>query len=289
MITVFTPTYNRAYKLGTLYQSLIRQSCKDFEWVIVDDGSTDGTEALLGSFANDNNIRIKYLRQENQGKHAAINKGVQEAQGDMFFIVDSDDVLTPDAIEWVKETSSLIMDDPTFGGISGVLFYPDGKIIGGGIKEGEYIDSNAIDIRLRHGVAGDLAEVFKTSVLQEFPFPIFEDERFVPEALVWNRIAQKYKIRYTSRAIYCADYLPDGLTHRIVRLRRNAPMAAMTYYSELYHYDIPVGQRIKAAINFWRFAPAKYYSKVKEFGMLNWVSFAAWLPGVLMRLNDSRK
>lgn len=288
MITVFTATYNRVQTLKRLYESLCTQTCKDFEWVIVDDGSADGTQNLIEALTREDKINIRYFYQSNAGKHTAINRGVNEAHGELFFIVDSDDSLSKDAIEWAEENSKKIFSDSSIGGISGRLYFPDGKSIGKGLENGD-IDANALDVRMRHGVTGDLAEVFKTSVLRKFPFPTFPGERFVPEALVWNRIAKQYKLRYTSKKIYCAEYLPDGLTAKIVRIRREAPMGSMTYYSELRGYDIPFVQKLKASINFWRFAPIKHYGKARNMGMINFWSLMSWPLGVAMRLNDARK
>ena len=98
MVTIFTPTYNRAYIIGKLYGSLLEQTDRNFEWLIVDDGSTDNTRELIGSFIREDRISIRYFRQENGGKHRAINRGVREAAGELFFIVDSDDQLTPEAV-----------------------------------------------------------------------------------------------------------------------------------------------------------------------------------------------
>lgn len=288
MVTVFTATYNREGTLGRLYESLCAQTCRDFEWVIVDDGSVDRTRDVVESFIGEKEIDIRYFFQANAGKHTAINRGVNEARGELFFIVDSDDRLSSDAIDWIKRKSIGIMTDSSLGGISGRLYFPDGSCIGEGLENGD-IDANALDVRMRHGVTGDLAEVFKTSVLREFPFPTFPGEHFVPEALVWNRIAQRYRLRYTSKKIYCAEYLPDGLTAKIVRIRREAPMASMTYYSELRGYDIPFVQKLKASINFWRFAPIKHYGKARGMGMINFWSLMSWPLGVAMRLNDARE
>lgn len=288
MITVFTATYNRVQTLKRLYESLCTQTCKDFEWVIVDDGSADGTQNLIEALTREDKINIRYFYQSNAGKHTAINRGVNEAHGELFFIVDSDDSLSKDAIEWAEENSKKIFSDSSIGGISGRLYFPDGKSIGKGLENGD-IDANALDVRMRHGVTGDLAEVFKTSVLRKFPFPTFPGERFVPEALVWNRIAKQYKLRYTSKKIYCAEYLPDGLTAKIVRIRREAPMGSMTYYSELRGYDIPFVQKVKASINFWRFAPLRLYGKARSMGMINFWSLMSWPLGVAMRLNDARR
>ena len=115
------------------------------------------------------------------------------------------------------------------------------------------IDSDCVEIRLKYKVVGDLKEVFLTKVMREFPFPEIDGERFCPEALVWGRIAQKYRMRYFNKPIYLAEYQDDGLTHRIVRIRMDSPVASCTHYSELNGYKIPFVQKLKAAINYWRF------------------------------------
>ena len=102
MITVFTPTYNRAYCLGNLFNSLCSQTYTDFEWLIVDDGSTDNTKSLVEGFCCNSNINIRYVYQKNGGKHRAINRGVAEARGELFFIVDSDDTLPGDSLETIS-------------------------------------------------------------------------------------------------------------------------------------------------------------------------------------------
>lgn len=283
MVTVFTPVYNRAYIISNLYNSLCQQSSKDFEWLIVDDGSTDNIEELINSFILENKIKIRFYRQRNGGKHIAINYGVKLAHGSLFFIVDSDDYITPDAIEWIQKTSAPIMDNNDFAGISGTRIKPDGTKIGGG-KDFGSIDANAIDIRLKYGVTGDLAEVYKTAILKQFPFPHFENEKFCPEALVWFRIARKYKLRFCYKGIYVCEYRPDGLTAKITRLRRESPKASMTYYSEHFHDTIPVKWKLKASINFWRF---KFSNYQKDYKMLSPLALLGWLPGKLFQLNDS--
>lgn len=285
MLTVFTPVYNRAYIISQLYQSLCRQTSKDFEWLVVDDGSDDNIDELMARFKSEKKIIIRYVKQPNGGKHTAINRGVREAQGGFFFIVDSDDYLADDAVEWINHTAELIADDERFAGLSGIRIRPDGKKIGGGGDFGA-IDANALDIRLKYGVVGDLAEVFKTKILREYPFPVFVGEKFCPEAMVWNRIAEKYLLRYCHKGIYVCEYLADGLTAKITHMRRYSPKASMTFYSELYHRRIATVWKFKAAINFWRFALAPYQS---EYSMFSPLSLTAWLPGLAMRFFDRNK
>lgn len=273
MITIFTPTYNRAYSLPSLYASLCAQTNKDFEWLIVDDGSTDATEELVKRFKalqllESSSFEIRYFKQENRGKHCAINYGVAEAAGELFFIVDSDDKLTNDATEWIQNCFDGIREDEKFAGISGIRITPDGNRIGGSMKY-EVLDTDAVSLRFRDGIDGDMAEIYRLDILRKFPFPVFGNERFCPEALVWNRIAKEYKLRYLNHGIYVCEYLPDGLTAKIVKIRHESPMASMSYYAELFHCKIPCMQKIKAAINFWRFAKCGLFSQVAKMQMLN--------------------
>lgn len=298
MITVFTPTYNRAHLLTRLYESLCKQTYKDFEWIIVDDGSTDQTESLIKNFE----LRIKtngscgnsefkelngirYIRQANGGKHRAINCGVQEARGDLFFIVDSDDLLPPQALETIAKHYQQICLDNRFAGVSGLRCYDDGKKVGGEQPFG-VIDCNALDIRYKHHIKGDLAEVFRTVVLREFPFPEFDGEKFCPEALVWNRIAQKYILRYFYENVYECEYQEGGLTDRIVKVRMQSPMASTTCYQEMVSYDIPLKEKIKAAINYWRFAAC--LPNGAKAPRLAWYWRWCQPAGLLMHLRDSR-
>lgn len=228
------------------------QSFNSFEWIIVDDGSTDNTHDMVMKFAEEDFIPIRYFFKPNGGKHRAINEGVKHAEGELFFIVDSDDMLPTNALKRVAEVYGQIKEDRSFGGVAGVDAYPDGRIVGSGLPA-PIIDCNSIGIRSKYHVTGDLSEVFRTDVMREFPFPEIEGEKFCPEVLVWNRIAYKYKLRYFNEAIYIAEYQPEGLTERIVEIRMKSPTATTACYAEMVSLDIPFKDKIKAAINYWRF------------------------------------
>ena len=286
LVTIFTPTYNRAYTLQDLYSALCNQTDKNFEWLIIDDGSTDCTEELIKTFISDNEINIRYFKQNNGGKHRAINNGISKALGDLFFIVDSDDSLSPQAIEWINQQWDYIKCKKCLAGISGIRIDKKGNKIGGSDDIWNTIESNAIDIRFKHRIKGDLAEIYKTYILRQFPFPEFRDEKFCPEALIWNRIAQSYNLMYSYIGIYVCEYLSDGLTSQIIKLRKHSPQSSMLYYSELYHYKIPIIQKFKAAINYWRFTPLKYYSYSHKQNMINPISIACLPIGVCYRILD---
>lgn len=285
MITVFTPTYNRASLLSRLYDTLILQTYKNFEWIIVDDGSKDNTKEVVNSFVAERKIDIHFVQQENGGKHRAINTGVSLAKGELFFILDSDDVLPNNALELVAENYKSIKDNASFAGVSGIDGYFDGQSIGTGLPS-ELLNCNSVDIRYKYHVKGDMKEIFRTSVMKEFPFPDIEGEKFCPEVLVWNRIARKYKLRYFNKIIYKVEYQPEGLTSNIVKARMNSPIASMICYSEILQLDIPFIDKFKTAINYWRFRLCCHgqseYPKLK--GIWNVVAPLGWL----MHLNDVR-
>lgn len=286
MVTIFTPAYNRAYILPKLYESLCSQTSKDFEWLIVDDGSSDNTSELIINYElQTTSFPIRYIKQENGGKHTAINRGLTEAKGELFFIVDSDDRLTSDAVSWILTTYEGIRGDDRFAGLSGIRIRPDGKRIGGDMNC-DFIDTDPLSLRLVDHVDGDMAEIYRTEVLKQYPFPVFEGERFCPEAMVWNRIAQRYKVRYANHGIYVCEYLPDGLTAKIVKLRHHSPMASMTYYSELQHLPISQSQKLKANINYWRFAPMRLWNYTNRMKMLNCYSIFGLPIGCIYSLTD---
>lgn len=285
MLTVFTAVYNRANKIGRLYESLCRQTSDAFEWIVVDDGSSDNIDEVMAGFMEEGKLDIRYYKQNNGGKHRAVNRGVKEAKGDFFFIVDSDDYVSDNAVEWISVNAAPIIDDDEFAGISGICIQQDGtRSLGGG--EFPQTDSDAIDIRKKHGVVGDLAEVFKTGLLREFPFPDIPGEKFCAEGLVWNRIARAgYKLRYFYEPIYICEYLADGLSMNNVALRRNNPEYSMLLYSEQINSDrFPLKDKIKSALLYWRFSvnsTKKFYQKCRVIPFGYW--FLA-LPGRLMNL-----
>lgn len=212
MLTVFTPTYNRGYIISKLYESLKNQTSDDFEWIVIDDDSNDNTAELFEQFESVGK-GITYIKQPHGGKHRAINRAVKIARGEYFFIVDSDDYLTPNAVEKVNLWTQEICDGK-IGGVSGLRMSTCGDVWGGKPKfdNNEYIEATNIE-REKYGLQGDKAEIYATCVLKEHPFPEFENEYFVTEAVVWDWIAMDgYKLRWYNEPIYVCEYLEDGLT-----------------------------------------------------------------------------
>ena len=269
-ITVCTTTFNRAILLSRLFDSIKRQDYQDFEWLIIDDGRTDDTKAIVSSFIQEAVVTIRYYRQENMGKHTGLNSAAKMADGEVFFIVDSDDWLLPTALSIVAEQFTKIKGDTKLSGVSFPPHFVDKK---NQIQPSfEDFIGNPIAVRYYDKWQGDLVELFWTSVFRAFPFPEIEDERFCPEALVWNRISSHYDRGYVDRSFYCVEYQEDGLTDKIVKIRMKSPVAAMLTYSELHSYNIPWKEKMKSAINFWRFSfnsELVYRKKIKMIGPFN--------------------
>lgn len=292
LLTIFTPTYNRALLLQRVYDSLLAQTNQNFEWVIVDDGSSDNTPELVQKFVDEQRVKIVFEKQINSGKHIAINRGLQLASGELFLILDSDDELTRDAVEKVANQWHNLLKEPdfeTFGGLVANKSYTNGKGIGNELNY-EILDTTIIDYRFHRKITGDKLEIFKTPLIKQYPFPI-NGEKFCPEALVWNRIGSKYKFRFFNDSIYLAEYLPDGLTDRIVTIRKKSPNNAATYYAELAVYHIPITEKIKAGINYWRFCIYdKSTSLSGKFSKINPLLGLVTMPfGLLFALKEFRK
>lgn len=249
MISILTPTYNRGNLLLNLYNSLCKQTVKKFEWIVIDDGSSDNTESIVRQLIdNQCEFNISYFKTLNGGKHRAINFGINKVTYDYIFIVDSDDILEDKAIECIESWIKTIEGDESFAGVSGLKGYNSYKIIGEYPTlrdKSEYIDSTNLD-RKKNKLLGDKAEIYKTSVLKKYRFPEFQGEKFITEASVWNQIAYDgYKIRWFNKIIYIADYLSDGLT-RMGTKKEVDNFQGFTYFIKL---------RIKTEKNFFNIAP----------------------------------
>lgn len=288
MITVFTPTYNRAYILPVLYKSLQAQTSHDFEWLIVNDGSTDNTEEIVRHWqGEDNPFPIQYYKTPNGGKHRAINVGVANARGEAFFIVDSDDFLPPDALANIAPIFTQIANDTHFAGICGFRADPKTlKPLSNTALLNQTLDCSMTDIRRKYHIRGDMAEVFKTSVLKQYPFPAFEGENFISEGAVWNKISQHYLLRYVPKTWYLCEYLPDGLTQNIRKKYRNNPQGTIyVLKTSLTDKQETVICKLRTAILYWR------YLCMQKIGYQNaiWWTYLFWPFGFLIYLYDCTK
>lgn len=244
-ITILTPTYNRAYAIKKLYNSLINQTASNFEWLIVDDGSIDNTKKIIEECINENIIKIDYIYQKNGGKHRALNNGIRKINTEMIFIVDSDDYLKNDAIETINFYHKKYGKDKSICGYSFLRCFEDGSINGPEYKKDEF-RSDYMTYRINQKVWGDKAEVFYSEILKKYPFLEVEGEKFLVESYVWAKIALDYDCIYINKPIYVGNYLDDGLTKNM----------------DLKKYESPIGflEKSKVLCN----KKANFYIKCKS-------------------------
>ncbi len=218
-ITVFTAAYNRGKLIPRLYESLKRQTFKDFEWVVINDGSTDNTDELFQNtiLPDEHFFDITYRVKENGGKHRAINKGLELARGELFFILDSDDYITDDALEKANKAELTIPNEKknSFAGVMGLKGYSETDMVGSTFSGAEYLDITYLQ-QFKNNIFGDKAEFYYTELLKKYPFPEFDGEIFLDEGVVWDKIAfDGYKLRFFNEIVYICDYLDDGLTRNV--------------------------------------------------------------------------
>lgn len=252
--TVFTPTYNRAKTLVRVYECLLSQTFRDFEWLIVDDGSTDETDDLIRHWRAERKLDIAHVSQRNAGKHVAFNRGVERARGELFLPLDSDDTCVPSALGrflhyWEDIPAA---SRRTFSGITCHCMDEHGRRIGD-VFPHDVVDAWPEEFLCKWRISGEKWGFHRTDVLREFPFPEIPGEKFVPEGLIWNRIGRRYKMRFVNEALRVYKALPDGLSGSSVKLRADNPISTCTYYREKSESPVPLAVRAKAFANYSRF------------------------------------
>jgi glycosyltransferase involved in cell wall biosynthesis len=224
--SVITPTFNRRHSITEVYAGLRRQTFRDFEWIIVDDGSTDDTAGLVAGWHAE--FPIRYRRQENLGKPSAVNTGLAETKGTYVVILDSDDVPLPHALDtFVQEFQAAPADVCS---IASLTMRADGSIVGSELSE-PIVDMTMLEAYSRRNTRGDKWLAFRTDVAQSFRFPVYGSEKFVPEGIVFNQMSRRgYRTRFINRPLLMHEYSPDGLTENTVRLKADNPIGFIAYH-----------------------------------------------------------
>lgn len=247
MITVLTPTYNRAHTLPKLFESLCHQDNYSFEWLIIDDGSGDETNTLISKYLQESPFKIRYIKKTNGGKHSALNIGFKEAKYDWILIVDSDDWLKSNTISFLSNQVPSLGD--TYHSISILRVYNNNQVIGNKFPSGlkTYLD------RINNEVVGDKADLIKKKALRNFSFPIYENEIFMAESPLFIRLGETGKTKFLNFEGYVCEYLPDGLSDRSVVNRHACVNSTLYVYKNIYQSPLNFKQKSRAAINWWRF------------------------------------
>jgi glycosyltransferase involved in cell wall biosynthesis len=293
LITVVTPTFNRANYLPILFNSLKVQTCFDFVWLVIDDGSTDNTREVISKIKEENPpFEVQYEYKKNGGKHTALNLAIEKVDTELFFIVDSDDKLTSDAIETIKnDWESFKHGHPhqQLCGISYLRGYSDIKPIGDRFPE-DYLVDSFNDVRVRQHVMGDKAEVWTTEYLKRFRFPVFAGERFLVESWMWVQVSSLAPMLFINKVIYLTEYLEGGLTESGRKLRIRCPQGGMVFSLLMMDRQFPMRDRIKNGllyIAYSRFAHKPIAQTLRcSYHLLALLSL---IPGNLLYLYWNKK
>ena len=257
--TIFTPTYNRKELLTNLYESLKKQAYKDFEWIIVDDGSSDGTELSVRQFLDEKILNIKYFYKENGGKQRAYNYGVEKARGELFICLDSDDKYVDNALETILKYWKKYENNREIAGMGYLSIYENGEVIGTKFPKDEMI-ATQFDIYNKYKVKGDKGLMFRTKILKQFPFPVFKGEKFTTEAVVYNRISEKYKMLYINEKIEIKEYQGDGLTSKYNELLMRNPQGQALYHNERNRHKMTFKEKIFNNAVYYKFCKTAGYN-----------------------------
>ena len=282
-LTIITPTYNRSDCLRTCWESLRNQTDRRFQWLVVDDGSTDDTANLIRELqARTDSFPITYVAKQNGGKHTALNASHEHIQGDYVLILDSDDTLLPQAVETVLQKWELFQADPAVGRIIFLKGYSPNQPICRVAHEGVPVDT----IReQRIGTDGrDCCDTFRTELFQKHRFPEYPGERFIGEGAAFFPMELESKGVYFNEVLYLCDYREDGLTKAGRKMRILNPLGGMFNSKTYMHPRLPMKTRIKKGILYAcyaRFAKVSFFKLMRE-NPYKFLTFFTIVPGSLL-------
>ena len=220
-LTVFTPTFNRAYTLHKCYESLKRQTSKDFIWLIIDDGSSDNTKEIVDKWISENEVEIRYYYQKNQGMHGAHNIAYELIETEINSCIDSDDYMTDDAVEkivafWNKNR------DRGLAGFVALDAYENGEVIGTRLPDDIY-ETTYFDIYNTLGVKGDKKFIYRSDLTRLYPYPIFDGEKYVSLAYKYAKFDENYKMGLMNEVVCIVEYMEDGSSLNMFKQYRKNP------------------------------------------------------------------
>ena len=248
MITIFTPTYNRSVLLERIYDSLIIQNNKDFEWLIVDDGSMDNTKEVVQKWIDEDKIKIRYIYQKNQGKYVAFNTGVNNANGELFFCVDSDDFLPNNAIELIYKAWS----KNTYENIAGIIALKEntnGERLSDALPN-SINKSSAYNLAFVHNCRGEWSLIYRTDILRNNLFPVISGEKFITECVVYDKIDLNFELILLNEVLTICEYQSDGLTSSIFSTMLKNPTGYKIFYNQRIDMAYTISERLGYIIRY---------------------------------------
>lgn len=290
LLAIVTPNYNRPTLLNNLYQSLKTQTDKNFTWYIIDDGSQEAPDMLVQTFLRENLFEIKYIKKTNGGKHTCINKAMEFVKEELTLIVDNDDVLLPHAVETIVKDYNLIKDNNNVCGLGYLKVFSNGDVVGKPYTQDKIID-NFINQRYNKETFGDKCEVYKTSVLKKYPFPVFKDENFLSESIIWCSMALKYNMLFQNKGIYQVVYQEDGLSTGVAKRLFLNPQGAAQCYLAMSTRPFKLKYKIKYTIAFIVYALASKIKLKTQYKLANskFLFLVNFLPAWIIYLHKQRK
>lgn len=238
MISIITATYNRANLLPNLYNSILKNKKynQNLEWIIVDDGSKDDTEKIVKGWIKENKINIKYFKQNNQGKMAAINNYISEVSNELVIEIDSDDYLEDNAFEIILKSYPLIKENSN---CYGILF--KGFLIGNQEQKSFPIKNQIIklfDLYYKKGFNLDAKIVFKSDIRKKYKYILEHSERFITEARTYYKMDRDYEGLYVvDESIFYYEYQEDGYSKNIDKIFKENPYGYYEYFKECFLMD----------------------------------------------------
>ena len=249
-LTVFTSTYNRISTLPRTYDSLCKQTCKDFKWLIIDDGSTDNTGDIVKKWQSEDLIPIQYIYKENGGLHTGYNKAIELLDTELAMCVDSDDWLPNDAVEKIVTFWNTNKSEDV-AGILGLDFTEEGKPLG------DYLPDSAkkmkfIELGYRYHHQGDVKMVHRSELLKQVaPMPSFGKEKFFNPIYLFHKIDMNYPLLVLNDNLCYVEYQEDGMTNNIFKQYVDSPRS----FSEIRKVvmsrpDAPFTLKFRNAIHY---------------------------------------
>lgn len=280
-LTIFTPAYNRAHLLPRLYDSLKNQTCKDFVWLVIDDGSTDRTAEVIAVFKKENVIQIEFIRQQNQGMHGAHNTAYENIRTELNTCIDSDDLMPTNAVQLILEKWAAVPDKELYSGLVGLDADLDGNLLGTAFTT----PTTTLENFYLRGGRGDKKLVYRTTVMQQYPpYPLFEGEKYVGLGYKYQLADQDYELVTLNEVLVLVDYQPGGSSNNMFRQYYKNPKGFAFIRKQGMILSISPKRRFMEAMHYVSSSLLARNTNFLEESPHKFLTFLAFLPGVALFL-----
>ena len=272
IITVFTPTFNRAALLPRVFAALLNQTVLDFEWIVIDDGSTDNTENVVLNFKESSPFEIVYRKQSNKGKVRSINEALKIARGHFFLVLDSDDWCEPHAFQrFVDVWQELGSEQSKYCSISSLKMLEDGSLVGEDFSRLGNNNKSYVD-RFNLAIKGDKWECIVTSIHKKFLYELASNEKYMAPEYAWLKMGQFYKTIFLNEALGIIEYQHNGITKNNILHRASNPNSACYFYMLGEDCAVGISMKMRMSVNLARFSlHSRNFNRAKNYKLLGGV------------------